>query len=88
MNNCELAKVFIQSYENPILLMGMNENFVISRILWPITGPDRVVPSGLKCVADDAGNTGINEQFHEAGSEGQRSTRSCPTSRLAYSRQA
>ena len=79
MNNCEFAKVFVQSYENPILLMGMIENFVISRVLRPITSPNCIVASGLKCVADDAGNTGINEQFHEAGSDGQGSTRSCPT---------
>lgn len=83
VNNCEFAKVFIQSYENPLLPMGMIENFVISRILRPITGPGRVVASDLKCVADGAGNTRIDEQFHEAGSEGQGSTRSCPTNRRA-----
>ena len=61
MNNCEFAKVLVQSYENPILLMSMIENFVISRILRPIASPNRVVSSGLKCVADGAGNARIDE---------------------------
>jgi len=61
VNNCEFAKVLVQSYENPILLMGMIEDFVISRILRPIASPKCVVSSGLKCVADGAGNTRVNE---------------------------
>ena len=83
VNDCEFAKVLIQSYENPILLMGMIENLVVARILRPITGPNRVVSSGLKYVAHSAGNARIDEQFHETGSEGQGSTRSCPTNRRA-----
>ena len=83
VNHSEFTKVLVQSYENAILLMGMIENFVVTRILRPITGPNRVVSSRLKCVADGAGNARIDEQFHEAGSEGQGSTRSCPTSRRA-----
>jgi hypothetical protein len=83
VNNRKFAKVLVQSYENTILLMGKIQNFVISRILRPISSPNRVVPSGLKCVTDGARNACIDEQFHEAGSEGQGSTRSCPTNRLA-----
>jgi len=83
VNNCEFAKVLVQSYEDSILLMGLIENFVISRILRPITSPNRVVSSGLKCVADGAGNASVDEQLHEAGSEGHGSTRSCPTNRRA-----
>ena len=61
MNNGEFAKVLVQSYENSILLVGMIENFVIPRILRPITSPNRVVSSGLKYVADGTGNARINE---------------------------
>ena len=61
MNNCEFAKVFVQSNKNPILPMGMIEDFVISRVLRPITSPNCIVSSGLKCVAHSAGNTRIDE---------------------------
>jgi len=61
VNNCEFAKVLVQSNENPILLMGIIENFVVSRILRPFTGPNRVVSRRLKRVTDGAGNAGIDE---------------------------
>jgi len=83
LNDGKLTKVFVQSYENPILPVGMVENFVISWILQPITSPNRVVSGGLKCVADGAGYASVDEQLHEAGSEGHGSTRSCPTNRRA-----
>jgi hypothetical protein len=41
------------------------------------------VSSGLKCVADGAGYASVDEQLHEAESEGHGSTRSCPTNRQA-----
>jgi hypothetical protein len=61
VNYGEFAKVLVQRYENPILLMGMIENFIVSRILRPITGPNRIVTRGLKRVSDAAGNAGIDE---------------------------
>ena len=83
LNDRKLAKVFVQSYQDPLLLVRMVQNFIVSRILRPITSPDHIVPCGLKHVADGAGNASVDGQLHEAESVGHGSTRSCPTSRRA-----
>jgi len=54
LNDGKLAEIFVQSYQNPLLLMRMIENFIISRVLELITGPDYIVPCSLEHVAHTA----------------------------------
>jgi hypothetical protein len=83
LNDRKLAKIFVQSYQNPLLLVRMVQDFIVSRILRPIARPDHVVSGDLKRVAYGFGNASVDEQLHEAESAGHGSTRSCPTNRRA-----
>lgn len=54
LNDGKLAEIFVQSYQNALLSMRVMQNFIVARVLRPITGPNRVVSGGLKRVAHGA----------------------------------
>jgi hypothetical protein len=47
MDDCQLAEVLIQCYQNPAFPMSSFQYFIVTGILGPIAGPDSVMAFGL-----------------------------------------
>ncbi len=78
----------VNGYEDSALCVTAGENFLITGVFGPVSDPDDIVPGALERCANTATGARIQEDLHEGVSVKNGSTRSCPTSLLAYTRQA
>ena len=45
-DNGHFTEILVKGHQNPTLLVGASENFIISRILGPISGPNDIMTIG------------------------------------------
>lgn len=78
MNNYQFAKVLIQRDQNPAFGMGQRQDFGVSRVFRPLTGPHHIVASGLQGFDGSSPNAGVEEQLQASDSITIGSIRSRP----------
>lgn len=84
----QFAEVLVQRHEDATIVMGSGENLVIAGVLRPIASPLGVMASGPQFNDGTTPNARIQEQPHPSLGTRRGSTRSRPTTRRAYAKQA
>ena len=79
----QLAEILVQSHQYAPLGMGPGQDFIITRILGPVTGPNDIVGRGPELGTGLAPNAGVEEHSHLLVSIVSGSIRSWPTCRRA-----
>lgn len=88
MHDDELPEVLIQGNENPSFPMRQGQNLVIAWILSQAACPNHIEARKEEFFERAAPYAGVEKNFQDGLLRTRSSTRSWPTSRLAYTKQA
>ena len=83
MKDCQLAKVFVQGYQDTPFSIGLFQNAGVPGVLGPIADPHYIMAGGRQLVQGSSPDAGIQEQFQLPDSNTRGSIRSLPTTRRA-----
>lgn len=87
-HHSELSEVLVQGDQYTFLFERQTKDLRISRIGGPLATPHDVVATVAKVFDCATAHASIEEEFQAVLSKMAGSTRSCPTARLAKTRQA
>src|SRR5215210_1298335 len=88
LSNSQLAEVFVEGDQNPLLSKGEREDFFVTWVPVPIRGGKDVVAGRGELRAASRPDATVEEKPHRASVKRRGSILSWPTSRRAYKRQA
>jgi len=87
--DCQLPKVLVEGDQYPLIHdSALKQRFIVPGDWGPAANPIDVMPLLAEGFNKLPGNTGIQQQPHAWGGRTRSSTRSPPTTRPAYARQA
>jgi hypothetical protein len=87
-NDCQLAKIFVERHDNCSMSCGVCQNRGVAGIGGPICDVLDLVALLQKDRLCSRRHAGVKDDLHEASGRTASSTRSWPTTRRAYSKQA
>lgn len=87
-SDSELAEVLIERDDDLSIAHRMGEDFLVARVGAPVAHPLDLVSRTFDLTLRAGPDAAIEQDFQAALSAMRGSTRSCPTTRRAYARQA
>ena len=64
MDDGQFAKIFVQSYQNSPLPMGLFKDFIIARVFLPVSCPYHIMTCGPQFLDHSAPYASIQEDLH------------------------